>query len=243
MLFASRERSTHRVSAACRPTPCVPWDEAAYCCVPLHLLVSPCYQASQCCNPEHVAHGAWCPCWCVVQEEEARLKPGTLKALAFAVMKQRGVTAPVSADDIVRITTTDGSRIDWPDKSKRHLSQVSLGPERTVTCLLSCVLKHVGAFGRISCHMCYSGVENTACLTRCGGPAASGAAGDEDYIGSSGGCGGGVSVVLLCCRCCRASPRSFVSAKGCTHCAAGPLSCRLSRTRRQQGALVGPRWV
>lgn len=60
-----------------------------------------------------------------VQEEEARLKPGTLKALAFAVIKQRGVTAPVSADDIVRITTTDGSRIDWPDKTKRHLSVVS----------------------------------------------------------------------------------------------------------------------
>lgn len=58
------------------------------------------------------------------QEEEARLKPGTLKSVAFAVMKARGVAAPVSADDIVRISTTDGSRIDWPDKSKRTLSHV-----------------------------------------------------------------------------------------------------------------------
>lgn len=61
-----------------------------------------------------------------LQEEEARLKPGTLKALAFAVMKQRGVTAPVSVEDIVRITTTDGSRIDWPDKTKRTLANVRL---------------------------------------------------------------------------------------------------------------------
>jgi hypothetical protein len=59
------------------------------------------------------------------QEEEARLKPGTLKATAFAVMKARGVTGPVSAEDIVRITTTDGSRIDWTDKSKRTLTSVS----------------------------------------------------------------------------------------------------------------------
>jgi hypothetical protein len=61
-----------------------------------------------------------------LQEEEARLKPGTLKALAFAVIKQRGVTAPVSLEDIVRITTTDGSRIDWPDKTKRTLANVRL---------------------------------------------------------------------------------------------------------------------
>jgi hypothetical protein len=60
-----------------------------------------------------------------LQEEEARLKPGTLKSLAFAVMKARGVTAPVSADDIVRITTTDGTRIDWPDKTRRTLASVS----------------------------------------------------------------------------------------------------------------------
>lgn len=65
----------------------------------------------------------------MLQEEEARLKPGTLKALAFAVMKQRGVTAPVSAEDIIRITTTDGTRIDWQDKSKRTLTTVSWRPE------------------------------------------------------------------------------------------------------------------
>lgn len=59
------------------------------------------------------------------QEEEARLKAGTLKAVAFAVMKQRGSAAPVSAEDIVRITTTDGTRIDWPDKTKRTLANVS----------------------------------------------------------------------------------------------------------------------
>lgn len=67
-----------------------------------------------------------CPCLLLLlQEEEARLKPGTLKSLAFAVMKTRGVSAPVSADDIVRITTTDGTRIDWPDKTRRTLASVS----------------------------------------------------------------------------------------------------------------------
>lgn len=54
------------------------------------------------------------------------MKPGTLKAVAFAVMKQRGSAAPVSAEDIVRITTTDGTRIDWPDKTKRTLANVGI---------------------------------------------------------------------------------------------------------------------
>jgi hypothetical protein len=68
-----------------------------------------------------------------VQEEEARLKPGTMKALAFGVIKERGVEAPVSADEIVRITTTDGTRIDWPDKSKKLLQHVSNDPDRACT--------------------------------------------------------------------------------------------------------------
>jgi hypothetical protein len=89
---------------------------------------------------------------CCVQEEEARLKPGTLKALAFAVMKQRGVTAPVSADDIVRITTTDGSRIDWPDKTKRHLSVVRV--ETVEHCPIPVPDAQAAAFGRASCHVC-----------------------------------------------------------------------------------------
>jgi hypothetical protein len=64
-----------------------------------------------------------------MQEEEARLKPGTMKAIAFGVIKERGVEAPVSAEEIVRITTTDGTRIDWPDKSKKLLQHVSNDPD------------------------------------------------------------------------------------------------------------------
>lgn len=39
-------------------------------------------------------------------------------------MKQRGVAAPVSADDVVRITTADGTHVDWPDKTRRTLANV-----------------------------------------------------------------------------------------------------------------------
>jgi hypothetical protein len=40
-------------------------------------------------------------------------------------MKARGASQPVTADDIIRITTTDGTCIDWPDKRKRSLINVS----------------------------------------------------------------------------------------------------------------------
>jgi hypothetical protein len=40
-------------------------------------------------------------------------------------MKARGASQPVTADDIIRITTTDGTCIDWPDKRKRSLVNVS----------------------------------------------------------------------------------------------------------------------
>lgn len=43
------------------------------------------------------------------------------------VMKARGASQPVTVDDIVRITTTDGTCIDWPDKRKRSLANVSIG--------------------------------------------------------------------------------------------------------------------
>eukprot|EP00775_Hariotina_reticulata_P007967 gene7967-8165_t len=58
-----------------------------------------------------------------LEEEEARLKPGSIKALAFQVMKAKGGEQPVTADDIIRITTTEGSKIDWGDKDKTALQR------------------------------------------------------------------------------------------------------------------------
>ncbi len=63
--------------------------------------------------------------WLQCQEEEARLRPGTLKAMAFQVLKARG-TQPTTVDDIVRITTIDGTRTDWQDSTKKNLGQVSI---------------------------------------------------------------------------------------------------------------------
>jgi hypothetical protein len=40
-------------------------------------------------------------------------------------MKARGASQPVTADDIIRISTTDGTCIDWSDKRKRSLVNVS----------------------------------------------------------------------------------------------------------------------
>lgn len=45
--------------------------------------------------------------------------------LLHQVMKARGASQPVTADDIIRISTTEGSCIDWPDKRKRTLVNVS----------------------------------------------------------------------------------------------------------------------
>jgi cell division septal protein FtsQ len=63
----------------------------------------------------------------MLQEEEARLKPGSIKALAFQVMKAQGAERPVTADDIIQITTRDGLKVDWGDKDKAALQRVSPG--------------------------------------------------------------------------------------------------------------------
>eukprot|EP00879_Flechtneria_rotunda_P030613 GHRR01033272.1.p1 GENE.GHRR01033272.1~~GHRR01033272.1.p1 ORF type:complete len:288 (+),score=92.63 GHRR01033272.1:79-942(+) len=58
-----------------------------------------------------------------LEEEEARLKPGSLKALAFQVMKQKG-PEPVSVEDIIHITTINGTKVNWADNNKKSLAQV-----------------------------------------------------------------------------------------------------------------------
>lgn len=61
---------------------------------------------------------------CQLQEEEARLKPGTVKEAAFRVMKARG-TQPTTVEDVIRVSTIDGTRTDWQDKTKRTLNTAS----------------------------------------------------------------------------------------------------------------------
>jgi hypothetical protein len=50
-------------------------------------------------------------------------------------MRAHGASQPVTADDIIRITTTDGTCIDWSDKRKRSLVSVSGHQTSTVTSL------------------------------------------------------------------------------------------------------------
>lgn len=59
-----------------------------------------------------------------MQEEEARLKPGTTKHAAFMVLKACGGTEGLTTEGIIRQATERGIKTDWPEGGKRNLYHV-----------------------------------------------------------------------------------------------------------------------